>query len=254
LRPQGYNANGASSNATEQAQVASDGPQIEYLLMNMDIIHNECQLTGYYSDEEQNDDGNDDDSNTSSEFSGPPLLPRRFAQGIELDDENTMQDELPVDADSRDSEWSNSSQYLDDEYDWPSGPPYEWQDDEISKDFQPISSGVAELVLGAMQFPTTQKWLDDPNVWVGDTGATVHMTPHRTGMTNVQQASGKDAVTMGNGQSETAAKIGDIPGTICDKTGTTMATAKIKDALYLPSAMYNLFSITKLQRKGWTLH
>jgi hypothetical protein len=111
-----------------------------------------------------------------------------------------------------------------------------------------------ELVLGAMEFPTTQKWLQDPNVWVGDTWATVHMTPHRQGMTNLKMASGKDAVTMGNGQSETASQIGDIPGTICDKTGTTVSSTKIQDALFLPSAMYNLFSITKLQWEGWTLY
>jgi hypothetical protein len=240
--------------------------------MNMDIIHDECQLTGYYSDDEQNDN----ESNDTSKFSGPslirpdeddssedsssvlsgapPLLPRRFAQRHEDDTDAanniSMPYEPPEGADSRDSEWSNSSEYRDDNYDWPSGPPFKRCDNAIPKDFKPISSGVAELVLGAMQFPTTQKWLEDPNVWVGDTGATVHMTPHRTVMTNVKQAAGKDAVTMGNGQSETAVKIGDIPGTICDKTGTTMATAKIKDALYLPSAMYNLFSITKLQREG----
>jgi hypothetical protein len=38
-------------------------------------------------------------------------------------------------------------------------------------------------------------------------------------------------VTMGNSQNETASQVGDIPGTIWDKTGTTVASAKIQGAL-----------------------
>jgi hypothetical protein len=35
-----------------------------------------------------------------------------------------------------------------------------------------------EYLLMAMEFPTDQKFLDNPNVWIGDTGASVHMSPH----------------------------------------------------------------------------
>jgi hypothetical protein len=57
-----------------------------------------------------------------------------------------------------------------------------------------------EFILGAMEFPTTQKWRENPNVCVGDTGATVNMSPHSQGMVNMKEAKNSDAVTMGNGQ------------------------------------------------------
>jgi hypothetical protein len=43
-----------------------------------------------------------------------------------------------------------------------------------------------------------QQILNDPNVWIGDTGATVHVTPHKNGITNVRKGCKKDAVTVGN--------------------------------------------------------
>jgi hypothetical protein len=40
----------------------------------------------------------------------------------------------------------------------------------------------------AMEFPTDQKFPDNPTVWIGDTGASVRMTPHRSGMHDVKAA------------------------------------------------------------------
>jgi hypothetical protein len=56
----------------------------------------------------------------------------------------------------------------------------------------------------AMEFPTDQKFLDNPNVWIGDTGVSVHMSPHRSGMRGLQKAKSVDAITMANGNSEDA--------------------------------------------------
>jgi methionine aminopeptidase len=63
-----------------------------------------------------------------------------------------------------------------------------------------------------MTFPSTQELLDDPNVFIGDTAATVHMTPHKNGMTNLRKAMKEDAVTRGNKQVEKTTEIGDIHG------------------------------------------
>jgi hypothetical protein len=71
----------------------------------------------------------------------------------------------------------------------------------------------------AMEFPKDQTFLDNPNIWIGDTCVSVHMTPHRNGMINVKKAEGNDAITMGNGKSEDAAVIGSIDGKLCDKNG-----------------------------------
>jgi hypothetical protein len=102
----------------------------------------------------------------------------------------------------------------------------------------------------AMEFPTDQKFLDNPNVWIGDRGASVHMTPHRSGMHDVKTAKLVDAITMANGSSENATVIGSIAGRLCDKNGNVLNDAKIIDMTHLPEAKYNLFSITKLQKEG----
>ena len=59
-------------------------------------------------------------------------------------------------------------------------------------------------VQGDMSFPTTQKFLNDPNVWIGNRGASVHMTPHKTRIMDLKNAGFRDAITMGNGNTEMA--------------------------------------------------
>jgi hypothetical protein len=105
----------------------------------------------------------------------------------------------------------------------------------------------------AMEFPTDQKCLDNPSVWIRDTGASVHMSPHRNGMRDLQKAKPVDAITMANGSSEDATVIGIISGRVCDKNGSVLNEAKITDVTHLPEGKYNLFSITKLQNEGWIL-
>jgi hypothetical protein len=112
---------------------------------------------------------------------------------------------------------------------------------------------VVEYLLMAMEFPTDQKFLDNPNVWIGDTGASVHMSPHQSGMHDIKEAKPVDAITMANGSSEDATVIGNISGRVCDKNGNVLNDAKITDVTHLPEAKYNLFSITKLQNEGWIL-
>jgi hypothetical protein len=110
-----------------------------------------------------------------------------------------------------------------------------------------------EYLLMKMEFPKDQKFLDNPNVWKGDTGGSVHMTPHRSGMHDIKTAHNADAISMANGKSENAAVIGSIDGRLCDKNGNVLNDAKISDVAHLPKAKYNLFSITKLQNDGWAL-
>ena len=76
-----------------------------------------------------------------------------------------------------------------------------------------------EFMLCGMTFPVDQSFLSDPNVWIADSAATVHNTPHAVGMTNVRDASQSDTIIMGNGAHEHAAKIAEIGGVICNKHG-----------------------------------
>jgi hypothetical protein len=56
-------------------------------------------------------------------------------------------------------------------------------------------------------------------MWIGDMGATQHMTASKLGATNVHKASNTDKVSMGNGQVKKTSEICDIPGVVCDKNG-----------------------------------
>ena len=100
---------------------------------------------------------------------------------------------------------------------------------------------------------TSQSILDDPNVWIADSGATSDSTPHAEGMIKEMKATYADAVTVGNGNTISASKVGNIPGMICDKDGKEIKSATLKDVTVLPDAKFNLFSLTKRLKDGWTM-
>jgi hypothetical protein len=61
----------------------------------------------------------------------------------------------------------------------------------VQKPEQPVATETGnkvEYLLMAMEFPTDQKFLDNPDVWIGDTGASVHMSPHRGGMRDLKES------------------------------------------------------------------
>jgi hypothetical protein len=111
-----------------------------------------------------------------------------------------------------------------------------------------------EFMLNVMTFPKTQSLLSDPNVWIRDIGASVHMTPHKVGMINMRDATREDYVTIGNGSTKVATKIGDIPGVICDIKGNPRDSTVIKNVTYVPNSAYNLFSLMKMMKAGWELN
>ena len=110
-----------------------------------------------------------------------------------------------------------------------------------------------EFLLMGMTFSMQQDLLNDPNVWIGDTGVTLHMTPYADGLTNMQEAKSTDSVTMGNKSVEQAAIIGDLKGMICDKEGNELGKTTAHDIAHVPTCRYNLFSITSLLKEGWAL-
>ena len=116
-------------------------------------------------------------------------------------------------------------------------------------------SRVEFLLYGSpeLSFPDVQELLDDPNVWIGDTAATVDMTPYKEGMTNLRIASKDDGIAMGNGQIVKTIEIGEIRGTICDKHGNKLNRVRMTEVQYLPKMKYNLFSLTKRMNGGWKL-
>jgi hypothetical protein len=113
--------------------------------------------------------------------------------------------------------------------------------------------GKVEYLLCGLTFPNDNKILLDPNIWIADTAATVHMTAHRNGLTDVRNATDGEKITMGNGNEETATEIGHLPGIVCDKYGNELNRVKIQNVSYLPNASFNLFSLTQMTSQGWTM-
>ncbi len=48
--------------------------------------------------------------------------------------------------------------------------------------------GTVEFLKCGMTFPLQQDILDDPNVWIADSAATVQSTPHSSNLINVKEA------------------------------------------------------------------
>jgi hypothetical protein len=113
--------------------------------------------------------------------------------------------------------------------------------------------GTVEFLLCGVTFPLQQDLLDDPNVWIADSAATVHSTPHSISLTNVKEAKGSDTITMGNGDTEQANKIADIKSMMCNKYRVERGQATLTEVTILPTGKFNLFSLTKLMNNGWIL-
>jgi Zinc knuckle len=143
-----------------------------------------------------------------------------------------------------------------------------WEKEENAhlrpKGYKPKGSGneqanatvdCVEYLLASLEFPDTPKLMLDPNIWVADTAATVHSTPHEIGMTNVHEVSNDEAaVVAANGAVEETMKIGDLPGTMTDKKGNKLGNAMIKGCSIVPSNKFNLYSLTQALLNKWTLH
>jgi hypothetical protein len=82
----------------------------------------------------------------------------------------------------------------------------------------------------------------DSNKWIGDSGASCHMTCSDKGMFNCRII--KSSVKVGNGKELPATKIGDKRMTVVQKVGSA-TDVLLKDCKYVPQLFPNIFSIMK---------
>jgi hypothetical protein len=88
------------------------------------------------------------------------------------------------------------------------------------------------------------------NIWLGDSGASCHMSKSDDGYINHKDIS--SYIQLGNGEKLKATKIGDKQMTIIQKDGHKCQVI-LKDCKYVPGMRVNLFSITKALEQGWKL-
>ena len=86
-----------------------------------------------------------------------------------------------------------------------------------------------------------------PDVWIGDTGASCHLTNCLDGMIDLEDCSSK--ITVGSGENLDCLKIGTKTGKIVQKDGT-IRSLKLKNVKYVPKLHCNLISLSQLLSDG----
>ena len=101
-----------------------------------------------------------------------------------------------------------------------------------------------------MSVSNTVSMLNNPNIFIGDSGASTHNTHFVGGIINIKRGYTNDSVMVGNGNVMTANIVGDLPGMICNRYGDEMSKGLIQEVTHCPSMKCNVFSITKLLLEG----
>ena len=111
-----------------------------------------------------------------------------------------------------------------------------------------------EMVLAGVNgiFPDTLKLIEDPNIFILDTGASVSSTGNKEGMINTKEIAGCKT-KIGNGEHMVTKLIGDLPVTIFNKFGVAQNKATIGNMHYLPGSPFNLLSGGTLLANGFSI-
>jgi Zinc knuckle len=124
---------------------------------------------------------------------------------------------------------------------------------QVSLDHSGDDCNGYELMMCQLTFAQHKDLLHDPNIWLGDSGASSHSTAYQHGMVNMTDASSSDGIVVGNNQVNAVEAIGDIPGVFYNKFGEASVSATLTDVSYSRDNAFNLLSIPQLLMKGWTL-
>jgi hypothetical protein len=88
------------------------------------------------------------------------------------------------------------------------------------------------------------------NLWIGDSGASCHMTCWMDGMINVREVN--SPVQVGTGQAIPCTKMGDKQVRVVQENGA-MKDIVLKNCKYVPGLFMNLFSINTALAKDWMI-
>jgi hypothetical protein len=95
--------------------------------------------------------------------------------------------------------------------------------------------------------------VEDQSIWIADTGATVHSTPHLELLSDNRSPEEDITVVMGNGNKEKVTTIGTVKGNSINKNGKIQGSIDLSGVMYLKNGRYNLLSVTKIMNSGWKL-
>ncbi len=115
----------------------------------------------------------------------------------------------------------------------------------------PAYSPKTEYGLGAKNQVTSMDMLKRTDIWIADSGSSNHVTFSVKGCRNKRIATRSTHGIVGNSVLPKC-KL-DIPCVHFDKDGPQVGEVIITDVNHLPEGYSNLFNVTRLQKKGWTL-
>ncbi len=115
----------------------------------------------------------------------------------------------------------------------------------------PAHSPKKEYGLGVKNQVTIVDMLKRSDMWIADSGASNHVTFSNKGCRNKRNATGLTHSIVGNSVLPKCEL--DIPCVYFDKDGASVGEVFITDVSHLPEGNFNLFSVTRLQKKGQTL-
>jgi hypothetical protein len=115
----------------------------------------------------------------------------------------------------------------------------------------PIYEDQAHVAEGCVLLANNTYDIINNNTWIGDTGASSHMTNNDEGMfdTTIVQ---KQFINVGNGERLQVVKRGKKRCIIKQKSGKEIHIILDK-VNYVPGLSYNLFSIVQTLKKGWSI-
>ena len=109
------------------------------------------------------------------------------------------------------------------------------------------------MTVESMKFPDSMKLLTDPNIWIADTGATTDSTGYEWGVIQTKKGDENDDIVDASGKTMKSSIIGNLPVTKIDCAGKEEGNMTLQDVSVVPTGKYNLFSVTKRLKNGWTM-
>jgi hypothetical protein len=125
----------------------------------------------------------------------------------------------------------------------------------VSKDDggKEILCGHIEKQDAPIEFDKSIDLLKDPNVWIGDSGSSTHSTGHSIGIIKMDTSKPGGGVVTSSGLELKPQGKGQLPITVCDKTGRELVNMTMSSVKYVPGQCFNLMSISRMQKNGWKL-
>ena len=93
---------------------------------------------------------------------------------------------------------------------------------------------------------------DNAEIWICDTGATTHSSFSNMGATN--EIPSRSTSVGHHGEAVEAVSVMDLPGHFVTKDGELGLSGRLGEVTFNPGLNFNLFSATRMMRRGWKMY